>query len=55
MIVAACAADRQAKPDCAGGFNSVNDVLDLCLGRDCAALTVEHMVAVEAGGDELAE
>ena len=55
MIVAAGAADREAKPDRAGGLDAVDHVLDLCLGGDRAALAVEHVVAVEAGGDELIE
>ena len=53
MVVAARAADGEPEPDGAGRLDAVDDVLDLCLGGDRAALAVEHVVAVEAGGDEL--
>ena len=55
VIVAARASDGEAEPDSAGRLDAIDDVLDLRLGGDRTALPVEHVVAVEAGGDELAE
>ena len=53
MIVAAAAVQREAEPSEAGGLHAVNDVFDAPLLGDDAALAIEAVVAVEAGGHDL--
>ena len=53
VIVAAPATHRHAQPDGGGGVEAVDDVLGLVLLGDRAALVVDHVVAVEAGGNQL--
>ncbi len=53
MIVATRAAERYAEPGCGGRLNAIHNVFVLVLFRDCAALEVDHVVAIEAGCDDL--
>ena len=55
MVVAAGAAHRQAEPDGGRGLHAVDDGLDAPLFGNDAALGVDAVVAVEAGGDLLVE
>ena len=55
MIVAARAAHGQAHPGGGGGFEAIDDVLDLILLGNRAAFEINHVVAVEAAGEFLFE
>ena len=55
MFVAASTFQRQSEPDGGGGVDPVDDVLDLVLFGDHPAFTVAAVIAIEAGGDQLAE
>ena len=53
MVVAAAAADREAKPRLASRLHPVDDRLDEPLLGDQSSLTVEPVVPVETGGDNV--
>ena len=55
VIVAARAPHRDAQPHGGGSLELIEDVLDAVLLRDAAALAVDHVVTVEAGGEPLRE
>ena len=53
VIVAAGAAQGHSHPHGGGGFHAVDHVLSLILLRNGATLEVDHVVAIETGGDFL--
>ena len=53
MVVATTAIERQAKPNRAHGLGHVEHIIDAILLGDAAALAIDHVVAVEAGGQNL--
>ena len=53
VVVTLCARECQSHPDGGGGVGAVQHVFDPVLLGDPAALSVERMVAVESGGDQL--
>ena len=53
MVVATTAVERQAKPDRAHCLGHVEDIIDAILLGDAATLAVNHVVAIEAGGQDL--
>ena len=53
MVVAAGAGHGQAEPDGAGGFGLVKDIFHAIFFRDPAPFTIDHVVSVEAGGQNL--
>ena len=53
MVVAAGAAERHAQPGGRGRFDAIDNVFVLVLLRNRAAFEVDHVIAIEAGGDDL--
>ena len=54
VVVAAAAVEGQPEPRRAGCLDAVDDRLNAPLLRDESALAVDPVVAIEAGGNELA-
>ena len=53
VIVATCTAGGEAEPDGGSGFDAVDNVFDVELGREGSAFGILAVVAVEGGGEEL--
>jgi len=53
MVVAAGACHGQAEPDGAGGFGLVKDIFDTIFLGDPPPFPIDHVVSVEAGGQNL--
>ena len=53
VVVAATAVERLTEPDRSGCFHAIGGVFSEELLRNDAAFLVDHVVAIEAGGDSL--
>ena len=53
MVVATTAVERQAKPNRAHRLGHIEDIIDAILLGNAAALAVNHVIAVEAGSQDL--
>src|SRR5262249_27464911 len=53
VVVAAAATQGEPEPDGRRRFDAIDDIIDPRLLRDASAFAVDHVIAVEAGGNFL--